>query len=202
MSRIDFPALDCILISLDLTQSNGPEKLLNYTEKHLGMPSVLVNNATYSQPTPPEDFSEDELDRHYQLNMRATTLLTLGFAKRFERSRQLAGAIINLTSGQSLGPMPDELAYAMTKSAIETLTRTLAARLMQKGITLNAVNPGPVDTGWMEPSFKAQLSRRFPGGSVGQPEDVAALIAFLAGPASRWVTGQVIHAEGGFNRYF
>jgi 3-oxoacyl-[acyl-carrier protein] reductase len=96
--------------------------------------------------------------------------------------------------------MPDELAYGATKGAIEAFTRSLAAAVMGKGITVNAVNPGPTDTGWISPEQRDVLLPRFPAGRIGAPEDVARLVAWLASPDAGWVTGQVIHSEGGFLR--
>jgi 3-oxoacyl-[acyl-carrier protein] reductase len=138
------------------------------------------------------------LDRHYAVNLRATALLSVEFARRF--SGKGGGRIIQLTSGQSLGPMPGELAYAATKGAVEALTKTLAVELAPRGITVNAVNPGPTDTGWMTDEIKRELLPRFPMGRLGQPEDAARLIRFLVSPEAEWITGQVIHSEGGFMR--
>jgi 3-oxoacyl-[acyl-carrier protein] reductase len=132
------------------------------------------------------------------VNLRATALLAAGFARRYPGGP--GGRIINLTSGQSLGPMPGELVYAATKGAIEAFTVALAAEVGGKGITVNAVNPGPTDTGWMTGDLKRELSARFPTGRVGEPEDPARLVAFLASEEAAWITGQVIHSEGGFLR--
>jgi 3-oxoacyl-[acyl-carrier protein] reductase len=96
--------------------------------------------------------------------------------------------------------MPGELVYAATKGAIEAFTVALAAEVGGKGITVNAVNPGPTDTGWMTGDLKRELSARFPTGRVGEPEDPARLVAFLASEEAAWITGQVIHSEGGFLR--
>jgi len=96
--------------------------------------------------------------------------------------------------------MPGELAYAATKGGVEVLTKTLAAEVADKGITVNAVNPGPTDTGWMTPEIQKALIKRFPRGRIGTPEDAARLIRFLASEEAEWITGQVIHSEGGFIR--
>jgi 3-oxoacyl-[acyl-carrier protein] reductase len=96
--------------------------------------------------------------------------------------------------------MPGELAYVATKGAIEAFTRTLAAEVGHKGITVNAVNPGPTNTGWMTYQLRRELSARFSAGRVGEPEDAARLVAFLASDEAAWITGQVIHSEGGFLR--
>jgi 3-oxoacyl-[acyl-carrier protein] reductase len=129
--------------------------------------------------------------------MRAAMLLAAEFARRFRAGDR--GRIINITSGQSLGPMPDELAYGATKGAIEAFTRSLAPAVAAKGITVNAVDPGPTDTGWITPELRDVLLPRFPMGRLGTPMDAARLIAWLASPDAGWVTGQVIHSRGGFN---
>jgi 3-oxoacyl-[acyl-carrier protein] reductase len=188
----------CRRLELDLSHPEAAVRLLDEVEKQLGKPSILVNNACHSERDGWEDLCASGLDAHYAVNVRATTLLSVEFARRF--SNGSGGRIINLTSGQSLGPMTDELSYAITKGAIETLTYTLAAAVAHKGITVNALNPGPTDTGWMTEKFKQELLPRFPLGRVGQPQDAARLVAFLASDDAEWITGQIIHSEGGFQR--
>jgi 3-oxoacyl-[acyl-carrier protein] reductase len=92
--------------------------------------------------------------------------------------------------------MPDELAYATTKGAIEAFTSSLAADVASRSITVNAVDPGATDTGWMTDEVRTQLVGQMGMGRVGQPEDAARLIAFLASEAGEWITGQVIHSRG------
>ena len=164
----------------------------------MGNPLVLVNNATYSTETTINNITANELDKHYQVNLKATTLLTIEFIKRFRFTEN--GRIINLTSGQSLGPMPDEIAYTITKGAIETLTYTLSQEIASKGITINSVNPGPNDTGWMTEELKKDMLVRFPMNRIGEPKYTAKLIGFLASEDAEWITGQIIHSEGGFIR--
>lgn len=96
--------------------------------------------------------------------------------------------------------MPGELAYATTKGAIDALTITLSAEVAPLGITVNAVNPGPTDTGWMTEELKEELTPMFPFGRVGMPSDVAKTIKFLVSEEADWITGQIIHSEGGFKR--
>jgi 3-oxoacyl-[acyl-carrier protein] reductase len=137
------------------------------------------------------------IDVHYAVNMRAAMLLAAEFARRFSAGE--GGRIINITSGQGLGPMPEELAYGATKGAIEAFTRSLAPAVAPKGITVNAVDPGPTDSGWITPELRDVLLPRFPMGRLGTPADAARLVAWLASPDGGWVTGQVIHSRGGFN---
>lgn len=184
-----------LALEADLSQPDTPERVLEQVEEELGAPSILVNNATYSVNGDYEQLDAASLDAHYAVNMRGTFLLSALFARRFKGE---AGRIINLTSGQALGPMSDELAYAATKGAVEAFTLSLAGGVAKLGITVNAVDPGPTDTGWMSPELKQVLAPRFPTGRIGQPQDAARLIAFLASEEAGWVTGQIIHSNGGF----
>ena len=92
--------------------------------------------------------------------------------------------------------MPGELAYAASKGAISAFARSLARELGPKGITVNAVDPGPTDTGWMSMGLKKKLTSQNTLGRVGRAEDAARLIVFLASAAAEWISGEVIHARG------
>ena len=183
-------------MEMDLSLPESPERLLDAANERLGPPSILVNNAAHSTRDGFENLEASTLDAHYAVNVRAMALLSVGFARRYLGGP--GGRIINLTSGQSLGPMPNELAYAASKGAIEAFTVTLAAEVGHKGITVNAVNPGPTDTGWMTEDLKTELLPRFPLGRIGQGADAARLIAFLISDAGGWITGEIIHSTGGF----
>ncbi|GAA6623074.1 SDR family oxidoreductase [Scytonema sp. NUACC26] len=129
------------------------------------------------------------------INVRGTTLLCAEFAKRHHGKP--GGRIINLTSGQSLAPMPLNLPYAITKGAIEALTISLSASLASKGITVNAIDPGATDTGWMSNELRSSLEVKAPFGRIGTPEDAARIVLFLASSQGQWITGQVIRSRGG-----
>jgi 3-oxoacyl-[acyl-carrier protein] reductase len=184
-------------IECDLGNPGAEVWLLDESESHLGPISILVNNAAYSTNDGYERL-DAAIDAHYAVNMRAAMLLAAEFARRFSAGH--GGRIINLTSGQGLGPMPNELAYGATKAAIEAFTHSLAPAVAAKGITVNAVNPGPTDSGWISAELRDVLLPRFPMGRLGTPADAARLVGWLASPDAGWVTGQVIHSEGGFNR--
>jgi 3-oxoacyl-[acyl-carrier protein] reductase len=132
--------------------------------------------------------------------MRSTFLLCVEFARRFENLNLETGRIINMTSGQELGTMPGELAYVATKAAISAFTTSLSIELAPLNITVNAVNPGPTDTTWMTDQIRENLLPKFSMGRIGVPEDVARIVGFLASDDAKWITGQVIHSEGGFYR--
>jgi 3-oxoacyl-[acyl-carrier protein] reductase len=184
-------------ISADLSLPETPAMLLDQVIRELGCPRVLVNNAAHSTSDDYRTLHGASLDAHYAVNVRATALLSVELARRWPGG---PGRIINMTSGQSLGPMPGELAYATSKGAIEAFTVSLAAGVAPLGITVNAVNPGPTESGWMSDDVKAMLLPKFPFGRIGEPADAARLVAFLASDAAGWITGQIIHSEGGFFR--
>ncbi|SDM61284.1 Enoyl-(Acyl carrier protein) reductase [Bacillus sp. OK048] len=166
----------------------------------LGTPAILINNAAHSTRDGYLNLAAKTLDDHYAVNMRATFLLSVEFARRFRKSKNTNGRIINLTSGQGLGPMPGELAYAATKGAISAFTLSISAELAPLGITVNAVNPGPTDTGWMNEEIRQELLPKFPLGRIGIPDDAARLVAFLVSEEAQWITGQILNSEGGFLR--
>ena len=112
----------------------------------------------------------------------------------------MPGSAVLMTSGQGLGPMPEEIAYCTAKAALAGITPSLAAGLAERGIRLNTVNPGPVDTGYMDAETLRTVDAMFPCGRTGRPEDAARLICWLLTDEASWVTGQVINSEGGFRR--
>ncbi|MBN8251241.1 SDR family oxidoreductase [Priestia flexa] len=186
----------CEAMKLDLSKPDAPEYLLKEVEKRLGIPSILVNNATHSIDVNFRALNADVLDDHYRVNVRATLLLTAEFARRLDGKH--SGRVINMVSGQDKSPEPGNLAYIATKGAVSTFTKSIAIELASLNITVNAVDPGPTDTGWMNEEFKRTLLPRFPMGRIGNPADAAKLIAFLASDEAAWITGQIIHSDGGF----
>ena len=173
----------------------APELLLERVTAALGPVSILVNNAAHSAPDGYAALDAAGIDAHLAVNARAPMLLGALVVRGGSATR-----IVNLVSGQFLGPMPGELAYTASKGALEAFTRQLAGEVAQLGVTVNAVGPGPNDTGWIDDALRAELAPKFPAGRVGTPADVAPLVAWLCSAEAAWVTGQVIHAEGGFAR--
>ncbi|WP_253954039.1 SDR family oxidoreductase [Schaalia sp. 19OD2882] len=135
------------------------------------------------------------LDTHWAVNARSSILLTQEFARQHDG--RAGGRVILMTSGQGLGPLPGEVAYGASKAALAGITLTLADQLADRGITVNCVNPGPVDTGWMDADTWAMIEPMFPMGRVGRPDDPARLIEWLVSDEGRWMTGQVLNSEGG-----
>ena len=151
----------------DLSDAGTLLPLLDDVEARLGPLRILINNAAHSTRDGYERLDAATLDAHYAVNLRATALLSVEFARRFAGGA--GGRIVNLTSGQALGPMPDELAYAASKGAIEAITLSLAPAIAPRGITINAVNPGPTDTGWMTPGSARGCCRSSRSDASGWP---------------------------------
>ena len=183
-------------VEVDLSLIDAPRRVLEAAVERLGTPSILVNNATHDPQGQRgiETLDAAELDLTYAVNIRGMALLSAEFVRHYPGGT--GGRIINLTSGQSLRPMPDSLAYATTKGAVEAFTASLALEVAAKGITVNAVDPGGTDTGWITDAQKTAWSAEMGMGRVGLPEDAARLVAFLASDAAAWVTGQVLHSRG------
>ena len=187
-------------LEADLADPAAPAAVIDRAVQRFGGVDVLVANHARSSSMSLRDVTTQELDRSWAVNARAVILLVQAFAARRDRARR-DGRIVLFTSGQHLAPMADELAYAVTKGAVHQMTRSLADALADDGIAVNAVNPGPVDTGWPSDALRDELRGRFPAGRWGRPEDIAAVVAWLASAESGLVTGQVIDAEGGFRRH-
>ena len=188
--------VDVEWIPLDLSLAEAPRKLWDAVQARFGVAQILVNNACAWARDSVETLGAETLDGHYAVNTRAPVLLSLEFVRRF--GGKGASRIISMTSGQMLGPMRGQLAYAVTKAGLDAFTITFAAEVGHLGITVNAVDPGPTDSGSMPPDLQRSLLSRFALGRLGQPEDAARLIAFLAGPEAGWITGQVLRSRGGF----
>ncbi len=182
----------------DLSDPDAPTRVLDVAMQAFGRVDVLVANHAYSRNGSLAELTAEQIDRHMQVNVRGSLLLVKEFADRHDGSE--GGRVILLTSGQHRGPMRGELAYAASKGALLQITASLADELVERGITVNTVNPGPTDTGWASDEMSAAIAGRMPMGRWGQPDDAARLIAWLSTEDARWVTGQVIDSEGGFRR--
>lgn len=188
-------------IEADLGDPDAPRHVVARAVEAFGALDVLVANHAHSSDQSLETVTPIELDRAWAVNARATVLLTQAFAEQHDDARP-GGRVVLLTSGQHLGPMPGELPYVVSKGAIHQATRTLADELADRGITVNAVNPGPVDTGWPSAELRERLLPTFPAGRWGGPDDIAPIVGWIVSDDSAWMTGQVIDAEGGFRRQF
>jgi 3-oxoacyl-[acyl-carrier protein] reductase len=186
-------------LELDLALPEAPARLIDAAAGAFGHLDILVCNHARGGDAPLGALDAALLDAHWAVNTRSTILLTQAFAARHDG--RPGGRVIFMTSGQDLGPMTGEVAYAASKGALASITKTLADQLADQRITLNAVNPGPVDTGYAPPEAHEAVRRHFPQQRWGVPDDPARLIAWLVTDEAAWITGQVINSEGGFRRW-
>lgn len=180
-------------LNADLAELDAPARVFDAAEAEIGPVDVLVLNHAHSERDNLDTFQPDVLDRHLAVNVRGSLLLCQEFARR---NGSGWGRIVFLTSGQSLHPMPEEVSYAASKGAVEAIGLALAGGLASRGITVNAVDPGATDTGWIPPDSLADWSARSPRGRVGQPEDAARIVEFLTSEEADWITGQLIRSRG------
>lgn len=170
-------------------------------ERHAGRGGVdvIVNNAAIGRSSDLESLTEDEFDELFAVNVRAPFFIVQQGLGRLRDG----GRIVNVSSGAARLALPDIMAYGATKGALDTFTLNLAKQLGPRGITVNSVAPGIVDTdtnaGWLRgnPEAEAYAASLSALGRVGQPEDIAGVVAFLASDDARWVTGRVVDVTGG-----
>ncbi|MFD5228638.1 SDR family oxidoreductase [Streptomyces qaidamensis] len=185
----------------DLADPAVPAELVGRAADALGgrLDILVANHAQSGFDGSLDEIDAAMLDRHWSVDTRAVLLLVQAHAR--SRPPGPGGRVMMMTSGQDIaGGMPGEIAYALQKGALASITRSLSTTLAERGITVNTVNPGPVDTDYLTGEDYEAVAARFPSGRWGMPDDPARLIAWLATDEAGWITGEVISSEGGFRR--
>src|SRR6476661_4288197 len=180
------------VLSADLQDPGVPDRLMAEAVQLSGPLQGLVLSHAESVDSGILDTSLESFERHFAVNTRASWQLIAAFARQAPAD---GGAIVALTSDHTAFNLP----YGASKGALDRIVIAAARELGPQGISANALNPGPVDTGWMEPELRDELARRQPGARLGTPADVAGTVAFLLSPEGRWVSGQLVKADGGFS---
>jgi len=186
------------LTSKDLSKKGVAEQVITEANQKLGTLDGLILNHAYSTNAPIGEWTEEHIDSHLLINVRASMLMIQSFANQVDVSK--GGVITLFTSGQYLGSMTNEIAYAVSKDAIIGLCKQVAVALAEKNIRVNCVNPGPNDTGYMTGEAYETVAKMFPSNRWGTPNDTADLLLFLHSEYAKWITGQIIASEGGFRR--
>jgi 3-oxoacyl-[acyl-carrier protein] reductase len=182
---------------VDLTDPANIPGLFDWVETVFGPVDILVNNAAhYADSDTIFSITADVLDQSFDVNVRAAVLLTAEFVRRCQQRKARWGRIINLST-DAAQTFAGQIAYGASKAAMEAFTRSIAIEVGPLGITVNAVAPGPVQSGYISAAFEAELTQAIPLRRIGQPDDIADAIVYLASEQARWLTGQVLKVSGG-----
>jgi len=184
-------------VQANFAEANAAAELFAAAKDAFGHVDILVVNHTRSGDGALADLTAEHLDDFLHENVRASLLLVKEFAAQHDG--RVGGRVVLMTSGQHVSPMTKEIGYAVSKGALHQATLTLSEELIDRGITVNTINPGPTDTGWGIGDMDPRPS--MPQGRWGEPDDAARLIAWLCSDDAQWITGQVINSEGGFRRW-
>ena len=183
------------LVEGDLADPSVPNSLVEQATMELGPLGALVMCHCESVDSSILDTTVESFDRHYAVNVRASWLLLRAFAEQVVPGTDTpGGAVVALTSDHTTHNLP----YGATKGALDRLVLAGTHELADRGIHTNIVNPGPIDTGWMDEEVREACAAATPGGELGEPSTVADLVRFLLSTQGSWIRGQLLLSNGGF----
>jgi NAD(P)-dependent dehydrogenase (short-subunit alcohol dehydrogenase family) len=192
-------------VTADIAEPGTADKVINAAVRRWGRADILVNDAaTYPDGTL-LDMPAGAWRRVFDVNVHGTFAMTQAFARHCVQRAAVGASIVNITTGSARSPRPGGGAYAASKSALETMTKTFAMELGRHDIRVNAVSPGYIDVRqWSEAhpdrapdELRAALVASIPLGRAGDPRDIAAAVLFLASAAAEHITGAVLDVDGG-----
>jgi 3-oxoacyl-[acyl-carrier protein] reductase len=196
----------------DLADVANVPVLFDLCERELGPVEVLVNNHTYCEPDTFDPgrvtdeglgislVTAENIDATFAVNARAYALMMAEYLRRHRAREARWGRIVNLST-DAAHRHTGNVSYAASKHAIESYSRSAASEMGKYGITVNIVAPGPIQTGYITPELEQKIAAETPLGRVGQPEDVAEVIVFLASEQADWLTGQLLYVGGGYRMH-
>jgi 3-oxoacyl-[acyl-carrier protein] reductase len=186
-----------VAFKANVSSAEDTNRLIEEVTKALGKIDILVNNAGVYAVKPIEEVDAEHYTHLFDVNVKGVILTTVAALKKMSDG----GRIISISSLAAKGTMPGSSVYSATKAALETLTRIWAQELGKRRITVNAVAPGTTATDMLEQGLPEELKQMITAktalGRIGQPEDIADVVAFLASDDARWVTGHSISCDGG-----
>ena len=192
-----------VAVQADLSNPDAIGPFVKSVADQLGPIDILVNNAGVYEFGPLEQISPEHFHEQFNLNVLGLLLVTQAAVARFNPE---GGSVINIGSVVGRMAFPNAAVYSATKGAVDSITVSLSKELGPRGIRVNALNPGLIETegtqgaGMIGSEFSTSTAKETPLGRIGQPQDVATAAAFLASPDSGWISGQTIYASGGFTR--
>jgi glucose 1-dehydrogenase len=193
------------IIRADVSREDEVIRMFDEIVREWGRLDILINNAGIQRENRSHEVPVQEFDRILDVNLRGAFLCAREAVRHF-LSRDGGGVIINNSSVHERIPKPMYLAYAVSKAGMGNLTKTLALEYADRGIRVNAVGPGaietPINRAWIDdPEKRALVESHIPFGRVGEPEEIAAVFAFLASDDASYITGQTLYACGGLTIY-
>lgn len=198
LKEIKAKDVETLGFEVDSSDFNSVEKLVKDTLSHFGRIDILVNNSGITKDTLLMRMSEEDFDKVIDVNLKGT----FNFVKHITpiMLKQREGRIINISSVVGIVGNAGQLNYASSKAGVIGLTKSLAKEVGSRGITVNAIAPGFIKTDMTEvlsDKVKEHINSQIPLKRMGEPEDVANMVAFLASQQSSYITGQVINVDGG-----
>jgi 3-oxoacyl-[acyl-carrier protein] reductase len=200
VDRIKRTGGKAVAMQADVSKLEDIRRLFADTKKAFGKLDILVNNAGIYEFAPLEAINAEHFHKHFDLNVLGLLLATQEAVKHFGPS---GGSIVNLSSFAATSAPPNTSVYSATKAAVNAITRSLAQELGPRGIRVNAISPGVVETeglhaaGISGSDFQKQVEAQTPLGRISRPQDVAPVVVFLASPDSAWITGENLYVSGG-----
>ncbi|MGO2862010.1 MAG: SDR family oxidoreductase [Brevibacterium sp.] len=179
----------------DLSDPEAPERLVSQVVAENGPIEGLILSHAHGEESGILDTTAESFDHHTAVNARASLLLIAAFARQAEDT---GGAVVAFTSDHTTGNLP----YGASKGALDRIVISAARELGPRKISANVINPGPIDTGWMDEETETELGTYHPLGRLGTPQDIAAVTSFLLSAEGRWISGQLLQADGGFSARF
>ena len=189
-----------LAVQANVAKKSDVERLFADTLDAFGKVDILVNNAGIYEFSPLEDITEEHFHKQFDTNVLGVLLASKEAVQRFSST---GGSIINISSVASTSTPPNTAVYSATKAAVDAITRSLAQELGPRHIRVNAINPGMVETegvraaGIDKSDFRKQIEAQTPLGRIGQPDDIAPAVVFLASDDAAWISGETIRVSGG-----
>jgi 3-oxoacyl-[acyl-carrier protein] reductase len=189
-----------VAVQADMARKADIERLFAEAKKAFGRIDILVNNAGIYEFAPLETVTEEFFQRQFNVNVLGLLLASQAAVRMFDEA---GGSIVNISSVVSTLGFPNASVYSGTKGAVDSITRSLAKELGPRGIRVNAINPGMVETegthsaGIAEGEMRKQVEAMTPLGRIGKPRDIAGAAVFLASPDASWITGETLVISGG-----
>ena len=183
---------------LDLSSEDAVNEFVETAQKSWGTPYGIINNAGIAKDGLTMRYKYSDFQSVLQTNLGSSFLLIKGFMRNLLKARK--GRIVNISSVVASSGNPGQSAYCASKGGLEAMTRSLALEMSPRGITVNCIAPGFIETAMtdaLNDSQKESISKNIPMGRIGKPHEIAAMVSFLLGDGGSYITGQTLHINGG-----